>query len=173
MANCSNGCNLSRSESNRFPSPPLAAEDPPAASPLTSSVADRLLRLAPQVVQAARHYLRAQNLGNVTLPQLRALAYVLRQPESTLGELAEHLIITVPSASALVDRLVKQGLLEARIPPENRRRVALAVTADGAAIVTRAYHLWQEELARRLAPLSEEELRLAGDALERLAKCLS
>lgn len=163
---------MSSPDSNRFPPLALAAADS-APTDLTPAVADRLLRLAPQVVQAARHYLRTQNLGTVTLPQLRALAYVLRQPESTLGELADHLIVTVPSASALVDRLVKQGLLEARIPPENRRRVALAVTAEGAAIVTRAYHLWQAELARRLAPLNAEELRLALDLLDRLAQCLA
>ena len=60
---------------------------------LADEAANRLLRLAPRVVQSARHYLRTQNLGSITLPQLRALAYVLRQPESTLGELAEHLAV--------------------------------------------------------------------------------
>ena len=106
------------------------------------------------------------------MPQLRALAYVLRQPESPLGELAEHLAITAPSASALVDRLVKQGLLEAKIPPENRRRVSLVITPDGERIVTQAMRLWQAELARRLTPLTEEELRAAISALDSLMRCL-
>ena len=149
-----------------------SAIDDQARLSLSQEAASRLLRLAPRVVQSARHYLRTQNLGGITLPQLRALAYVLRQPESTLGELAEHLVITAPSASALADRLVKQGLLKARIPPENRRRVSLVVTADGERIVARATNLWQTELAWRLAPLSEQELRAAIEALESLARCL-
>ena len=107
-----------------------------------------------------------------TLPQLCALAYVLRHSESPLGELAEHLAITAPSASVLVDRLVKQGLLEAKIPPENRRRVSLTVTADGEAIVAQATRWWQTELARRLAPLTVEELRAAISALDSLMRCL-
>lgn len=140
--------------------------------PLADEAASQLLRLAPRLVQAARQYLRTQNLGGITLPQLRALAYVLRQPESTLGELAEHLAITAPSASVLVDRLVRQGLLEARIPPENRRRVSLVVTAGGEVVVTQATHLWQAELARRLTPLTDAELRIAIGALDSLARCL-
>ncbi|MEH6874284.1 MAG: MarR family winged helix-turn-helix transcriptional regulator [Candidatus Competibacter sp.] len=156
---------------NRFQESAPAINDQTQLS-LTQEAANRLLQLAPHVVQSARHYLRAQNLGSVTLPQLRALAYVLRQPESTLGELAEHLAITVPSASALVDRLVKQGLLEAKIPPENRRRVSLEITADGKAIITQVTDLWREELARRLTPLTEAELRIAIEALEILARCL-
>lgn len=139
---------------------------------LADETANRLMRLAPQVVQAARHYLRTQNLGGITLPQLRALAYVSRQPGSTLGELAEHLAITAPSASVLADRLVKQGLLEARIPPENRRRVALVVTADGERVVADVTDLWQTELAHRLASLSRQELRTAIGTLECLARCL-
>lgn len=156
---------------NRFQLAAPALDDRAQLS-LAEEAASRLLRLAPRVVQAARHYVRAQNLGGITLPQLRALAYVLRQPESTLGELAEHLAITAPSASVLVDRLVKQGLLEARIPPENRRRVSLAVTAAGETVVARATRLWQTELARRLTPLTEEELRIAIGALDSLARCL-
>lgn len=156
---------------NRFQAAAPAFDDLAQPS-LAEEAAHRLLRLAPRVVQAARHYLRAQNLGGITLPQLRALAYVLRQPESPLGELAEHLAITAPSASALVDRLVKQGLLEAKIPPENRRRVSLVITPDGERIVTQAMRLWQAELARRLTPLTEEELRAAISALDSLMRCL-
>ena len=156
---------------NRFPVSVPTIDDQ-AQFALAQEAAHRLLRLAPRVVQAARHYLRVQKLGGITLPQLRALAYVLRQPESTLGELAEHLAITAPSASVLVDRLVKQGLLEAKIPPENRRRVSLAITADGEAVVAQATRLWQAELARRLAPLTVEELGAAIGALESLARCL-
>lgn len=139
---------------------------------LADEAADQLLRLAPRVVQSARHYLRAQNLGGITLPQLRALAHVLRQPESTLGELAEHLAVSAPSASALADRLVQQGLLDAKIPPENRRRVSLVVTSAGEKIVERATRLWQTELARRLTSLTEEELRVVIGALDSLARRL-
>lgn len=148
-----------------------ASEDQAQPS-LAEEVAHRLLRLAPRVVQAARHYLRAQNLGGITLPQLRALAYVLRHPESPLGELAEHLAVTAPSASVLVDRLVKQGLLEAKIPPENRRRVSLVITPDGERIVAQVTLLWQAELARRLAPLTVEELSAAISALDSLMRCM-
>jgi DNA-binding MarR family transcriptional regulator len=156
---------------SRFPAS-APAIDPQASRSLADEAADQLLRLAPRVVQSARHYLRTQNLGSLTLPQLRALAYVLRQPESTLGELAEHLAVSAPSASALADRLVKQGLLDTKIPPENRRRVSLVVTSAGEAIVARATRLWQTELARRLTPLTEEELRAAIGALDSLARCL-
>lgn len=74
----------------------------------------------------------------------------------TIGELADHLLLRHHSAVGLVDRLVRQRLVR-RVPSDtDRRRVHVALTPAGEAIV------------QRLSAVHLEELRLLSPQLRRL-----
>jgi DNA-binding MarR family transcriptional regulator len=63
--------------------------------------------------------------------QLRLLVVLDRHAPLNLGALAEHLELSTPSASRLVDRMVETGLVRRRAAAHSRREVSLAVTAEG------------------------------------------
>lgn len=69
----------------------------------------------------------------------------------SLGELAERLQVRSHSAVGLVDRMVKEGLMERAEGREDRRRVNLALTAKGRRILEKLAVSHREEL-RRVGP---------------------
>jgi DNA-binding MarR family transcriptional regulator len=142
---------------------PMAGDADPA-----STAAMLLVQLAPRVLVAMRAGLRQAETGGLTVPQVRVLRYVRRHPNASLGELAEYLYISAPSASALVNRLTRQGLLLAEIPAEDRRRVRLTLTAAGEAALARATALSRDEVRARLQSLPPDVLAAVVAALEPL-----
>ncbi|HZS19370.1 MAG TPA: MarR family transcriptional regulator [Pseudonocardiaceae bacterium] len=85
----------------------------------------------------------------MTLQQLTALHFITALAPATPTDLADALNIKLPAASAMIDRLVRTGLV-ARIPdPQDRRRVQLIITDAAQPIVTGT----DADTARRLKAL--------------------
>lgn len=70
----------------------------------------------------------------------------------TIGDLAERLAIRHNSAVGLVDRLVRAGYVARRGDTADRRRVVLALTPAGEAVLEDLSAAHRDEL-RRMAPL--------------------
>ncbi len=101
-------------------------------------------RLAKQVERA---------LGEVdlSLAQFRLLANLSEGP-SAASALAERLIVSRPSVTALADGLVERGLVERRQASGDRRSVIHVLTDKGARVVDDA----DAAIDRRLASVAEE-----------------
>ena len=110
---------------------------------------DALAALATEVEIAARALLSLSARASMELPaavsltQLRALGAVEDNGPCTLGRLATDLMISVSSASRLVDRIAAAGLLDRRQSESSRRELTLQVTARGRRLLRR------HEAARR------------------------
>ena len=87
----------------------------------------------------------ADQLGGVSVVQLRALTVLSQLGTANLGQLAEAMGVALSTASRLVDRLVRAGLAHRRPSPRTRREIELEVSSDGRATLQRY-----------------DELRLAG-----------
>ena len=87
---------------------------------------------------------------------------------ASLSEIAEHLGLTPPSASAKIDGLVTRGLVKRRESKNDRRRIHLTLTAEGEALLARAGQETQAYLAERLAALSETEIDQVMRAMQSL-----
>ncbi len=89
--------------------------------------------------------------------QHQALLAVRAAPGAMMlvGELAEALLIRPHSASGLVDRLERLGLISRISPGADRRRVSVALTPEGEAALASLSSAHRTEL-RRLRPLLEE-----------------
>src|SRR3954462_11440700 len=105
--------------------PPAARADD--ASDLAAAVVD----VVPLVMRAIRREMRTAASPQLTVPQLRALFFVRRYPDSNLSALADHLGVGLTGASGLVDRLVRASMLARETDPAERRRIKLTVTAQG------------------------------------------
>jgi DNA-binding MarR family transcriptional regulator len=117
-------------------------------------------------MRSIRREMRAAASPAVTVPQLRALLFVNRNPDVNLSGLAEHLGIGLTGASGLVDRLVKQHLLSRQTDPNERRRIQLTVTVRGKARLDEASHSTREAIAEQLGNLTPDEAATIERAMD-------
>jgi DNA-binding MarR family transcriptional regulator len=110
--------------------------------------------------------MRRRRGADISIPQFRSLGFVQRNPDSSLSDLADHLGLTLPSVSKLVDGLVQQGLVNRREAVIDRRCLKLELTKRGKSIVNSAQTSAQANLAKILSGLSSDELTTVHQALE-------
>lgn len=73
----------------------------------------------------------ANELGELSPVQLRALTALREAPRANLNDLASAMGVTVSSTSRLVDRLVDAGLVDRSPSPTTRREISLSLTPVG------------------------------------------
>ena len=123
-----------------------------------------LLEIMPLIMRAVRSIHIEQAIG-LTVPQFRALLFVQRHKGTSLSEASEFLGLTLPSASKLVDQLVKRRFLDRENDPEDRRRMVLRLTTRGNALLKDAHTAVRARLAEVLQGLSGAELATLHDTL--------
>lgn len=128
-----------------------------------------LLYLIKQVELAVR-----AGLDEVTRPegltalQYTALTVLERHPDLTAAQLARRSFVTAQSMADMVTALLQRGLVERHRDPHDRRRLVLALTADGRRLLDRLRPKAATLESRMLSLLPED----AGPALrESLESC--
>jgi DNA-binding MarR family transcriptional regulator len=127
--------------------------------------------LRPVLLRLARELRKETEELGVTARQATLLALVKLSPGLSLAELAAEEGISPPALSGYVDRLERAGLLERVRSAEDRRRVGLRLTDDGAKLIRRIRArrtTWLAERLKRLAPAELEAIEAAIPALQRL-----
>ncbi len=150
---------------------PLAApERRPPVLPPSVALANRL---RPVLQQLARHLRRKAGSGSVTAGQLEILGLVEQRPGVGINELAGLVGIAAPSMSNAVDKLEAAGLaVRSRAAADDRRRVGVTVSEQGARVLRVARtsrNAWLAERLRRLTPEQRGAVEAALDALETIA----
>jgi len=86
-----------------------------------------------------------------------------------LRDLNQHVLLTQPSVSRLVDRLVSRGLLRKLGDPEDRRGAIIELTTPGFELFRRVAALHMASITERLGDaLSEAELTQLTELCDRL-----
>lgn len=116
-------------------------------NPVVESCARELLETVPLVMRFIRAQVRRRRAAGLTLPQFRALAFIGRVKATSLSVAAEHLGLSLPAMSRLINGLVLGGLVGRQTVSTNRRQVALTLTARGRATLETV----RDEIRRRLA----------------------
>lgn len=99
------------------------------------------------------------------LVQLRSAARPLR-----MSELAERVLISRPSTTRLVDRLVERGWVGRSTVSDDRRVVEVALTAVGRTAQQRAAKVHLDGIARRFEqPLANHDMALLAASLGAVA----
>ena len=93
---------------------------------------------------------------DLTFTQLRALFVLGRQP-LRVSDLAKALGMSLASASALSDRLVRQNLVARHPDPTDRRSVFLHITPLGARMLRRLERAQTSQLARAVRQMNGVE----------------
>src|SRR3954449_11401909 len=116
---------------------------------------DVLLRTARLVVGVSVR--AADQIGEASLVQLRALTVISDAGEANLVQLAEGMGVTVSTTSRLVDRLIAAGLVDRRTAAHTRREISLRLTEQGRELLERYDNLRLAALHVCLDALPEDE----------------
>jgi DNA-binding MarR family transcriptional regulator len=130
--------------------------------------ARELLEVVPTVMREIRSQMRSRGSLDLTVPQFRTLAFVNRNKGSSLCEVADHMGMTPPSASTLVNGLIERGMMTREDQPDDRRRVRLAVTKRGQAILEASTHATMTYLAKKLNSVTADDREAIVKAMETL-----
>jgi DNA-binding MarR family transcriptional regulator len=128
--------------------------------------------LRPVLLRLARELRRETERLGVTASQATLLWLVKRSPGLALAELAAEEGISPPALSGHVDRLERARLLERVRSSDDRRRVGLRLTEEGARLLRRVRARRTTWLAERLRALEPEELATLEAAVPALRRLL-
>jgi DNA-binding MarR family transcriptional regulator len=141
---------------------------PTAVSADPTTVANRL---RPALLRLNRELRRELHSLGVTGGQVSLLIKIQKEPKIELRELARWERMSVPGMSKYVARLEAAGLVRRR-ELEDRRRVGLELTPEGARVLSSVKRRRTAWLADRLRGLSPRELDAVDAAVEPLLKLL-
>ena len=107
--------------------------------------------------------------SGLTLAQFHLLEPLRDGDERTVSELAVGAGVAAPTATRMLDALVRDGLATRRPAEHDRRAVLIGLTAGGRAAVESAAKLVEAARARVRDSLTPEEQEQAAVLLRRLA----
>jgi DNA-binding MarR family transcriptional regulator len=119
----------------------------------------RLLAAAQDIERDIQRRLREHGQ---TLPRFDCLATLDRAPDGlSMGELSARLRVSNGNVTGVVDRLVREGLAERSSPPDDRRRITIALTPTGRALfatLLAQHNTWIDEILAGMDPAEIETL---------------
>jgi DNA-binding MarR family transcriptional regulator len=127
-----------------------------------------------RIVQVLRTSSRdAERQVGLTAAQLFALQQLAASPGASVNELAARTYTHQSSVSVVVQRLVARKLVVKVISKDDRRRVRLALTDAGRAVLRRSPEPVQDRLIAGIAALPATQRQILIQALGRIAQVLA
>lgn len=141
---------------------------PPQASAPSPSVLAILARFRVILQSTRQHYQNVQEAVGISGSQLQALAIIATLPNVGVSALAHAMLVRQPTASNLVEQLVRLGLVRRKKSGTDLRAIELTITPKGRNILARAPGPVVGILADAIASLNPNaiaDLRSSLDAL--------
>jgi DNA-binding MarR family transcriptional regulator len=132
------------------------------------SVLDSVLTASRVLVAMAARSL--SDVGEeVTLTQYRSLVVLASRGPQGVAALADAVAVTPPTASRLVDRLIRKGLVRRRTDRHDRRQVRVGLTESGRRLVDVVTDRRRQEIVELLKSIEPEVQRAMAVGLQQLA----
>lgn len=109
----------------------------------------------------------------LTLPQLMTMQTLRENPKLTSGELAKKMTLTQATVTSILDRLEKKRLVARERCTEDRRKVWITLTNDGAELMKGAPTTQQDIFVRHFGDMHNWEQSTIVASLERIAFMLN
>lgn len=104
----------------------------------------------------------------MTLPRFDLLANLARDNGQTLASLSRSMLVTAGNLTGLVDRAARDGMVERRADPDDRRAWRVHITPKGQRAFRDVERRHAARVARLFSPLSQAELATLSALLDRL-----
>lgn len=129
---------------------------------------------------ALRRILRATELygrelaqaAGLTAVQFRVLQLVAERGFCTATGISNRMGVSQATVTSLVDKLVRQGMVERQRSEKDRRQTNIVMTEKGRAAIERAPDALQQRYVRKFEALQDWEQSMLVAALERVASML-
>ena len=108
----------------------------------------------------------------MTLPRFDLLSNLVRADGQTLASLSRSMLVTAGNITGLVDRAARDGLVERRADPNDRRAWRVHLTTKGAQAFQRAQLRHAARVAKLFSSLSPSELASLGRMLDKVRQTL-
>ncbi|MDZ8050822.1 MAG: MarR family winged helix-turn-helix transcriptional regulator [Aulosira sp. ZfuVER01] len=131
----------------------------------TEECAARVMETVPLLMRFIRADMRSHNAESLSIPQLRSLAFLNRNPGASLSAVAEHLGVTCATASTTIERLVQRSLVQRTDHPQERRRIVLNLTEEGKLLLKQSQDKTRTHIADILESLTPEEVSHVEEGL--------
>lgn len=105
---------------------------------------------------------------DITIDQWLVLNCLSKNENISQNKLAEIIFKDVASVTRIIDLLVKKGYVTRSFHSSDRRRFNLTITNKGDAIIRQASQIVNENRSAALENISDEEVNLADQTLQKL-----
>jgi len=106
--------------------------------------------------------------GFFSFLQLEILEHIKENKKSSMKKIASFLSITPPSATSLVDKLVKAGVLRRFFDEKDRRMVLLSLTSKGEVVLNREFKKVSAQMQKTLIKLNSKEQKNLIEIFQKL-----
>ena len=134
---------------------------------------DRIAESMDRMRRLGRARMRDDLAGfDMTVPQVRTLHFLSRGPQR-MKDISDHLMRGMPSATSMIDRLVRKGYVE-RVPDQSDRRVVLCqITEPGREMLDRFSRVGAVGFEAISESLTDDELDTIAPVLEMLVDAMA
>ncbi|WP_397543848.1 MarR family transcriptional regulator [Roseovarius salis] len=127
-----------------------------------------------RILRATDSYARdlAQSAG-LTAVQFRALQLIAERGHCTATEISQRMLVSQATVTALVDKLVRKGMVTREKSRTDRRQTNITLTEQGRATVDNAPDPLQQQFVKKFEALEDWEQSMIVASLERVAAMLN
>jgi DNA-binding MarR family transcriptional regulator len=118
------------------------------------------------------HSRRLSMISGLTIPQIVALRSIRDMGEVTTGQLATRMSLSQGTASTILDRLERRGLIERYRSSRDRRIVHARLTGEGRKVLRKAPPLLHERFIERFLTLGPTDQDRIVDTLQEVAEMM-
>jgi len=137
-------------------------------------IQDNVLIALRQIIRAIDlHSKKLERVSGLTGPQLLVMQVIAQHASLSAGTVAREVSLSQATVTSILDRLERKGYLQRVRSQEDRRRVELTLTVEGARVLAAAPTLMQESFISRFSELSEWEQNLILSSLQRVAAMMN
>jgi len=112
------------------------------------------------------------DIAYLSMVQLQTLHFLRKNPNSPMRKIADYLHIELPSATNLIDKLVKLDFVGRKIDTKDKRLVNIALTKKGTLLLTKAIRERRKNIEKILTLLTEKEKQTLLSLLQKLTNKL-
>jgi DNA-binding MarR family transcriptional regulator len=115
---------------------------------------------------------RRRLAADATMPRFDLLANLEREDGQTLAALSRRMLVTAGNLTGLVDRAERDGVVERRADPSDKRLSRVYLTSKGRELVTHLLPVHAQHVAELLSGLDPNERRELRRLLGKLRESL-
>ncbi len=118
-----------------------------------------------EIIEALFHFFKAMKpsmsydsrTSHLTMLQFEALHLIKKSEDAQMTDIAEHFSIRMPSATALIDKLIEMKFVVRKNDTKDRRIVKIYITKQGDKLLDEAMRQRTSKINKLLSFLSKKE----------------